>query len=100
MAQQASISIRVEKDLKQKFYSLCEDFGLSAATAFNVFMKTVVRERRIPFEISAETMISEKERFKANFEAMRNESAESGMNEMSLEEINALIKEVRDERKK
>ena len=100
MAQQASISIRVEKDLKQKFYSLCEDFGLSAATAFNIFMKTVVRERRIPFEISSETKYSEIEELKANFDAMRSELAQSGEVDMSLDEINSLIKEVRDERNK
>ena len=48
---QATISIRVDQSLKQNFDILCEDFGISTTAAFNIFMKTVVRERRIPFEI-------------------------------------------------
>lgn len=99
MAQQASISIRVEKDLKQQFYSLCEDFGLSAATAFNIFMKAVVRERKIPFEISMETPQAKRSRYKSTFEAMCNNVAESEQPDMSLDEINRLIKDVRDGRK-
>lgn len=98
MSQQASISIRVEKDLKQRFYELCDEFGLSAATAFNIFMKAVVREQKIPFEISSET--SRKDKYRASFEAMRSQVAESGVKDMTLDEINELIKEVRNERKK
>jgi addiction module RelB/DinJ family antitoxin len=48
---QATISFRVDPTLKQNFDTLCAEFGISASAAFNIFMKTVVRERRIPFEI-------------------------------------------------
>lgn len=99
MAQQASISIRVEKDLKKQFYSLCEDIGLSASTALSIFMKTVVRERKIPFEIGLTSSNARSERFKANFEAMRHHVAQSDTPDMSLDEINQLIKDVRDARK-
>ena len=37
--------------LKERFDTLCEGFGMSASTAFNIFVRTVVRKRRIPFEI-------------------------------------------------
>lgn len=100
MSQLSSISIRVEKDLKQRFYALCDDFGLSAATAFNIFMKAVVRERKIPFEISSENSFDNSEIYKDTFDAMRRQVAESNMEEMTLDEINALIKEVRNDRKK
>lgn len=99
MAQQASISIRVEKDLKQRFYKLCEDFGLSATSAFNIFMKAVVREHKIPFEISS---IPEEEKIKSakdNFDSMRKQLYESGAKELTLNEINEIIKEVRDEQR-
>ena len=99
LAQQASISIRVEKDLKNKFYSLCDDLGLSAAAALNIFMKTVVRERKIPFEIGLGSTDTAHENYKATFIDMRSELAESGVKEMTLDEINNLIKSVRDERK-
>ena len=35
---QATISIRVDQSLKNKFDSMCEAFGISASAAFNIFM--------------------------------------------------------------
>lgn len=95
---QATISIRVDQALKQSFDSLCDDFGISTTAAFNIFMKTVVRERRIPFEIRTESEIQKRQRALEAFEAMRAAVSEAGMQDMTLEEINAIIKEVRDAR--
>ena len=39
--------------LKKKFDKLCTEFGMNATTAFNIFARAVVRERKIPFEIKA-----------------------------------------------
>ena len=50
---QATFSVRMEDGLKKDFDSLCADFGMSMSTAITVFAKAVVRERKIPFEISA-----------------------------------------------
>ena len=50
---QATFSVRMEDGLKKEFDSLCADFGMSMSTAITVFAKAVVRERKIPFEISA-----------------------------------------------
>lgn len=97
---QASISIRVDKDLKQSFYALCEDFGLSAATAFNIYMKAVVRERKIPFEISSDTEDEKRQKLKVNLQSIRTKLADAGLEEMSLDEINAEIKAVRDAARK
>ena len=52
---QSNISIRIDNQLKQQFDSLCNELGLSMTSALNLFVKTVVREQRIPFEIAAET---------------------------------------------
>ena len=49
---QATFSVRMDETLKKQFDSLCAEFGMNATTAFNIFARTVVRERRIPFEIS------------------------------------------------
>ena len=51
---QASVSIRMDADLKRQFDEFCSEIGMTMTTAFCVFAKTAVRERRIPFEISAE----------------------------------------------
>lgn len=50
---QATFSVRMDETLKKQFDTLCQYFGMTATTAINVFARAVVRERRIPFEISA-----------------------------------------------
>lgn len=51
---QTNVSIRMDENLKKQFDAFCSEFGMSMTTAFCVFAKTVVRERRIPFEIKAD----------------------------------------------
>ena len=51
---QESVSIRMDADLKRQFDEFCSEIGMTMTTAFCVFAKTAVRERKIPFEISAE----------------------------------------------
>lgn len=50
---QATFSVRMDEELKKQFDSLCSDFGMTVSTAINVFARAVVRERRIPFEVSS-----------------------------------------------
>lgn len=52
---QTNVNIRMDEDLKKQFDAFCVDIGMNMTTAFCVFAKTAVRERRIPFEISAKT---------------------------------------------
>ena len=47
-----NINIRMDAELKKEFESFCDDVGMTMTTAFNLFAKKVVRENRIPFEIS------------------------------------------------
>lgn len=49
---QSNICIRVDNKLKKQFDYLCDEFGLTMTTAINMFIKTVVRENRIPFDIT------------------------------------------------
>lgn len=63
---QTNINIRMDENLKKDFDTLCGDLGLTMTAAFNVFAKTMVRQQRIPFEISmdvpnAETMAALRE---------------------------------------
>ena len=52
---QSNISIRVDNKIKEQFDSLCNELGLNMSTAINLFVKTAIREKRIPFEISLNT---------------------------------------------
>lgn len=96
---QTAISFRVDNELKQGFDSLCNEFGLSNSAALTIFMKTVVRERRIPFEIRVEPLDDTRDKAMKAFKRMREDAAAAGLQDLSLEEINAIIKETRDERK-
>ncbi len=49
---QTNINIRMDDTLKQQFDLLCNELGLTMTTAFNIFAKTMVRQQRIPFEVS------------------------------------------------
>jgi hypothetical protein len=44
-------------DIKKNMEKVCAEMGLSMTAAFTIFAKTVVRERRIPFEVSADPFI-------------------------------------------
>ncbi len=49
---QTSINIRMDEDLKRQFDMLCNDMGMTMTTAMTIFAKKMVRENRIPFEIT------------------------------------------------
>lgn len=49
-----NVSVRMDNATKKEFEKFCNDVGLSISGAFNLFAKKVVREHRIPFEISSE----------------------------------------------
>lgn len=52
------INLRVDDDIKRKAERTFDDIGLSMSTAINIFLKVVVREKRIPFELSADPFYS------------------------------------------
>ena len=54
MAQQ-TFSIRMDAQLKKEFDALVEDMGMNATTAFIIFARAVVREKKIPFEIGTQS---------------------------------------------
>ena len=48
---QSAVTVRMDSEMKTQFDALCEQFGMSANTAFNIFVKAVIRSRSIPFAI-------------------------------------------------
>ena len=47
----ATITARVDEKDKANFDAFCSEVGLNTSTAINLFVKAVLRENRIPFEI-------------------------------------------------
>lgn len=54
----AQISLRVDDEVKRNAEVTLNEIGLSMSTAITIFLKTVARENRIPFELSADPFYS------------------------------------------
>lgn len=50
---QTAMTVRMDNQQKAQFDKLCEQFGMSANTAINIFVKAVIRSKSIPFSIQA-----------------------------------------------
>ena len=46
-----NLNVRIDKDIKIYAESIFEELGLNMSTAINVFLRQVIREKAIPFEI-------------------------------------------------
>lgn len=55
----AQISFRVDDEIKKKAERTFDEIGISMSAAINIYLKTVVRENRIPFELSADPFYSD-----------------------------------------
>lgn len=47
-----TLTARVDQKDKADFDAFCSNVGLNTSTAINLFVKAVLREKRIPFEIA------------------------------------------------
>ena len=47
-----SITIRMNENLKKQTECIFEKIGLNRITAFIIFIKAIIREQKIPFQIS------------------------------------------------
>ena len=93
---QVSMTVRVDSKQKKLFDELCSQFGMSANTAMNVFVNAVVRNRCIPFEISAPLEEKPVDGLAA-FYKLREMAEQGQFPEMTLDEINEEIRLAREE---
>ena len=49
---QSTLNVRMDDKVKKDFDLFCTEVGLNASVAVNLLVRTVLRERRIPFEIT------------------------------------------------
>ena len=55
---QTNLSVRVNELDKKNFELFCNETGMNVSVAINMFIKTVLRERRLPFEIKLDPFYS------------------------------------------
>ena len=53
MATNATVTIRMDADLKREAEHICEEMGLTMSSAITIFTKRLVRDRAIPFTVTA-----------------------------------------------
>ena len=56
---QTLINFRIDDGTKKQMEQICNELGINLSTAFNIFAKKVVREKRIPFDVSIDQFYSE-----------------------------------------
>ena len=59
MARTENVNFRLDSDVKRSMEQACSEMGLTLTAAFTIFAKKVSRERRIPFEVSADPFYSD-----------------------------------------
>lgn len=83
----AQISLRVDDEVKRSAERTLDSIGLSMSTAINIFLKTVVRENRIPFELSADPFYSKENRAELERRVADVRSGRSTLKEHELIEV-------------
>ena len=49
---QTTFSVRMDADVKKQLDDFCNQMGMNTTTAFNMFARAVLRERRLPFDVA------------------------------------------------
>jgi len=98
MGQQINVNIRMDSDVKESADRLFNMLGFNLTTAVNAFVRQAIREQAIPFQIRAtrnELLLEGKKILKE----LQEESVMNGTDDMSMDDINAIISESRKERR-
>ncbi|MDR3279535.1 MAG: type II toxin-antitoxin system RelB/DinJ family antitoxin [Synergistaceae bacterium] len=75
-----TFSVRMDSEIKHQLDDFCANTGLNTTTAINMFARAVLRERKLPFEVTdadsfyGEINMAHLRRIKADVEAGRNMS--------------------------
>lgn len=56
---QSTLSVRVDANDKKGFEAFCNNTGMNVSTAINMFIKAVLREQKLPFEIKTSSFDKE-----------------------------------------
>ena len=88
---QTLINFRIDEATKKQMEQICNELGITMSTAFNIFAKKVIREKRIPFDVSIDPFYSE-----SNMKALSKSIKELEQGKVvvkSMEELEAMVDE-------
>lgn len=49
---QGTLTLKIDNETKKQFNEFCEEVGINMTTAINMYIKKVIRDQKIPFELS------------------------------------------------
>lgn len=88
---QTLVNFRIDETTKKQMEQICNELGITMSTAFNIFAKKVIREKRIPFDVSIDPFYSE-----SNMKALSKSIKELEQEKVvvkSMEELEAMADE-------
>lgn len=56
---QSYLSVRINETDKKEFENFCNDVGMNVSVAINMFIKAVLQENKLPFEVAKKTQFSD-----------------------------------------
>lgn len=85
---QSMVNFRMDAKLKKEMDKTCKSMGLTMTAAFTMFATKVIKEQRIPFEISNDPVYS-----KANIEELERRISDIESGKSTLKEHDLLEEE-------
>jgi len=97
---QTNLTIRIDEELKHEAEALFNKIGLNMSSAINVFFRKAVGSQSIPFELKAydEDYHARVQSRLKNFHALQEEAIVSGTSNMTVDEVNEVVNNVRREK--
>ena len=92
MAETINVTIRLDREVKEQAESMFKDFGMNLSTAFNIFARQSLRQRKIPFEIY-DPFYSEKNLAELNRRIEEVETGKTTFVVKTMEELEAMADE-------
>ena len=96
-----NVTIRMDKEIKREFETFCDNVGINVTTAFNMFVKATLRTRELPFIVSdIDAQRKARKELYDVFKSMQEDSIKNGTDKMTMDEIDEIIAECRQEKRK
>lgn len=89
----ATISVRMDDNLKKQTETILDELGLNMTTAMTMFAKAIVRERRLPLDLSIDPFYSTFNQAILNRSIAEYEAGKTGVVQKSMAELEAIADE-------
>ena len=89
MAETINVTIRLDREIKERAESMFNDLGMNLSTAFNIFTRQSLRQGKIPFEIY-DPFYSEQNQAELNRRFEEVESGKAKFIVKTMEELEAV----------